>query len=84
MKKSNDTKILSNFEIEAKDFFSLMKKLNIENGKHINDLRVYAKVISLILGIPMKSFNGEFYIPIKEVQRICGEEFKYLSKNWKE
>lgn len=82
--KNNNTKILSNFEIEAKDFFSLMKKLNIENGKQINDLKVYSKVISLILRIPLRAFDGDFYIPIKEVQRICTEEFKYLSKNWKE
>lgn len=84
MKNNDNIKIPSNFEIDAKDFFNLMKKLNVENGKQINDLRVYSKIISLILGIPMKFFNGEYYIPIKEVQKICEEEFKHLSKNWKE
>ena len=69
------------FEINAKDYFTLIKEQNIKNGNLLNDLKVYSRTISLILTIPMRAFEGKYYIPIDEVQKICVEEFKHLSKN---
>ena len=84
-KCQNEENIIpESFEIESKDFFTIIKEQNIKNGKLLNDLKVYSKVISMILTLPMKIVNKEYYISIKDVQQICEEEFKNLSKNWKE
>ena len=86
MKKKKEEKVIipESFEIEAKDYLSLIKNLNLEKGKLLNDLKVYSKVISLILTIPMKAYEGKYYISLEEIQKICMDEFQHLSKNWKD
>ena len=85
-KKNEKEKIIvpESFEIDSKDFFTLIKEQELKNNKLLNDLKVYSKVISLIITLPMKKIDKEYYISIKEVQQICEEEFKHLSKNWKD
>lgn len=84
-RNQNEENIIpESFEINSKDFFTLLKEQNIKNGKILNDLKVYSKVVSMILTLPMKVMNNEFYVSMKEIQQICEEEFKNLSKNWKE
>ena len=80
-----ENKILpGSFEIETKEFLKMIKEEEIKNQKMLNDLKVYSKVISLILTIQMKYIDGIYYVPMSEIQQICKDEFKHLSKNWKE
>ena len=82
--RRNENLIPESFEIGTKKFFTLIKEQNIRNGKQLNDLKVYSKIISKILTLPIKIIDDDFYISLKEVQNICEEEFQHLSKNWKE
>ncbi len=56
-----------------------------ENEKIISilkyDLAIYSTIISEILNLNIKTYDGKYYIDLSKITEICEEYFKKLSTN---
>lgn len=73
--------IPESIEINTVEYLKLVQENRRLEKTMSNDLLVYSNIISKILGIPFRSFEGKCYIPVDDVVSICKNEFKNLSKN---
>lgn len=73
--------IPESIEINTVEYLKLVEENRRLEKTVSNDLLVYSNVISKILGIPFRSFEGKYYIPVDDIVSICKNEFKNLSKN---